>query len=69
MRYHYYDPFWGPGWGRGRSFDTTTVTNYEASGEIAMFKGAKPSDKPEAFDARDVVKNLADKVKRPVPKA
>lgn len=70
MRYRYYDPFWGPHyWGGSRSFDTTTVTNYEASGEIAMFKGAKPSDKPEAFDARDVVKNLAGKVKRPVPKA
>jgi hypothetical protein len=67
LRYRYYDPFWGSAW--SRSFDTTTVTNYEASGEIAMFKGAKPSDKPEAFDARDVVKNLALKVKRPVAKS
>lgn len=65
-RYRYYDPFWDRP-GRYRSYDETTVTKYEASGEIVMYKGTKPADNPAAFDARDVVKNLEGKVRRPEP--
>lgn len=66
-RYRYYDPFWDRPFGRSRSYDETTVTKYEASGEIVMYKGTKPADNPAAFDARDVVKNLEGHVRRPEP--
>jgi hypothetical protein len=66
-RSRYYDPFWDRPFGRYQSYDQTTVTKYEASGEIVMFKGTKPADNAAAFDARDVVKNLEGKVRRPEP--
>jgi hypothetical protein len=66
-RYRYYDPYWDRPFGRYSSYDETTVTKYEASGEIVMYKGPKPADNPAAFDARDVVKNLEGKVRRPEP--
>lgn len=56
----YYDPFWD---------DTTyrEVTRYEATAEIVMFKGQKPANDAQAFDARQVRENLAGKVVRPAP--
>jgi hypothetical protein len=56
----YYDPFWD---------DTTyrEVTRYEATAEIVLYKGQKPANDPQAFDARQVRDNLADKVLRPAP--
>jgi hypothetical protein len=52
----WYDPFWD---------DPVTfreITRYEASAEIAMFKGAKPAADSRAFNAREVEANLHDRV-------
>jgi hypothetical protein len=61
------DPFWGPGafggpWG---SADIQTSERYEASVEIAMNHGAKPSSDHKALDAHEVVANLGPKIIRP----
>jgi hypothetical protein len=52
-----YDPSWGPEIYR-------ESTQYSASAEILLGKGPKGSD-PNAFDARDVEKNLAPLLTRP----
>jgi hypothetical protein len=58
----YYDPFWD---------DTTyrEVTRYQATAEIVLFKGTKPADNAQAFDARQVKQNLESVVVRPAPPA
>ena len=57
--YGMHDPFW-------RDAPTyTEVTQYEASAEIVMKDGDKPSDEPRAFDADDVVKHLSARIVRP----
>jgi hypothetical protein len=45
------------------------VTRFEATAEIAMFKGPKPENNAQAYDARDVAANLAGKIQRPAPKS
>ncbi|HEX8534243.1 MAG TPA: hypothetical protein VF662_08750 [Allosphingosinicella sp.] len=45
-------PFWAV------SVDVQTVTSYEASAEIVMYRGSR-SDDPTSFDARQVEANLA----------
>jgi hypothetical protein len=70
LRYRYYNPHWGwydPFYSPRERIDVSTSTQYEATAEILMAKGEKPADKPEAFDAKDVVKNLGGKVTRPQP--
>jgi hypothetical protein len=58
-----WDPwFGGPFW--ADDIDVRTVEKYEASAEILMGHGPKPADK-HAFDAREVMKNLASHVVRP----
>lgn len=52
-----YSPVWGPSTYR-------EVTQYEASAEIVLGRGPKSKD-PNAFDAREVSKNLAGHVSRP----
>ncbi len=52
-----YSPVWGPSTYR-------EVTRYEASAEIVLGRGPKSSD-ANAFDAREVSKNLAGSVARP----
>jgi hypothetical protein len=56
----YYDPFWN---------DTTyrEVTRYQATAEIALFKGQKPATDAQAFDARQVTQNLEGQIRRPAP--
>lgn len=46
------DPFWGD------TMDVRTVERYEASAEIVMGRGPKPTDNVRAFDARDVMNRL-----------
>jgi hypothetical protein len=59
-----WDPWWGgPFW--ADDIDVRTVEKYEASAEIIMGHGQKPADEKHAFDAREVLKNLADHVVRP----
>lgn len=55
----WYDPFWDD------PIDLRQITRYEASAEIAMFRGRKPADNPQAFDAREVIANLGPAVTRP----
>ena len=42
------------------AYDITTreIKRYEAIAFIVMYQGEKPSDDPQAYDARDVVSNL-----------
>lgn len=62
-----WDPFWGdPFW--ADRVDVRTVEKFEASAEILMQKGAKPTDDPKAFDARAVIENLKPRVQYPAPK-
>jgi hypothetical protein len=53
-----YDPFWA------NDVDVRTVTSYEASAEIVMFKGRRPDD-PRSFDARQVVDYLRNAIELP----
>lgn len=55
----WYDPFWG------EPASYREVTRYEAVAEIAMFRGQKPADDPNAFSAREVQQNLEGRVVRP----
>jgi len=47
----YGDPFWAD------TVDVRTITRYEATAEIVMFRGRGTSD-PRNFDARQVIANL-----------
>lgn len=55
----WYDPFWD------EPTSYREVTRYEAVAEIAMFNGTKPENNPDAFDARDVQRNLQGSIVRP----
>jgi hypothetical protein len=55
----WYDPFWDD------PITLREITRYEASAEIAMFRGQKPAADAHAFNARDVEANLHDRVVRP----
>lgn len=55
----WYDPFWSD------PVDYREVTRYEAVAEIAMFNGAKPANDANAFDAREVMRNLEGRIVRP----
>ena len=61
-----WDPFWGdPFW--ADRVDVRTVERFEASAEIVMQKGPKPTDDVKAFDARAVIENLKPRVQYPEP--
>ena len=79
--YRPYSRFWGPswryygryGWSRwndpfwGRSdIDVREIDRFEANAEIILGRGPKPAGDPNAFDAREVVSNLAARVTRPM---
>ena len=53
----HHDPFWN-------DIPMRERTRYEASAEILLARGTKPSD-ANAFDARDVIANLGDQITRP----
>ena len=54
---------WGPGF--GSDFDLHQITQYDATSEIVMGKGAKPEADRRAFDARAVQSHLAGSIERP----
>jgi hypothetical protein len=58
----YGDPFWAD------RVDVRTVQRFEASAEVVMNKGPKPTDDMRAFDARAVMDNLRPRIQYPQPK-
>jgi len=60
-----WSPFYDPFWDEPTSY--REVTRYEAVAEIAMFRGPKPADNADAFDAREVQQNLQGRIVRPPP--
>lgn len=60
----YYDPFFAdPFWDN----HVQEIIRFEAVAEVAMFRGRKPADDVNAYDAREVIANLAPRVQRPAP--
>lgn len=60
---------WGDPFGRdafGRDLDVREIDRFEASAEVVMGRGAKPANDPNAFDAREVISNIAPRVTRPM---
>ena len=53
------DPFWD------EPVDVQNIERYETSAEIVMHHGPKPADDKHAFDAHDVLSNLASKIVKP----
>lgn len=53
-----HDPFWA------NDVDVRTVTNYEATAEIMMYRGRRPDD-PASFDANEVVRYLRGTIELP----
>ncbi len=50
---------------RFASADTVQITNYTASADIVLYSGTKPGDNPDAYDAREVMKNIGPSIVRP----
>lgn len=60
-RPYYAFPYYAYGFGWGYPYDdysTREITRYSAVAFVAMYRGEKPDDNPQAFDARDVMDNL-----------
>lgn len=59
-RPYYGFPYYAYGFGWGYPYDSYTreITRYTAVAYVAMFKGEKPADNPQAFSAREVIDNL-----------
>lgn len=76
--YDRYSPFWYPSWRYyrggywnpwydpfGPRVDITAIDRYEATAEIVVGNGRKPSGDANAFDAREVVQNVGPRLARP----
>jgi hypothetical protein len=62
---------WGP-WGDpffGGTSEIRTIEKFQASAEILLHKGPKPSGDPRAYDAREIINNLGPSILRPVASA
>jgi len=57
-RFNGYDPFFN-------DFDVREITKYRATAEVKFGKGAKPSNKDNAFNAREVLENLSSSIDFP----
>jgi len=53
---------WGPYWGGAT---VSSVQKFQASAEIVMQHGPKPTADPRAMDAREVLANLSPRIQRP----
>jgi len=63
----YYDPFYYGGFGGYAEVTSQPIEKYEAYATIAVGKGERPKDNPNAYDARDVIARLGGSVLRPAP--
>jgi hypothetical protein len=71
--YGYFRPYWrvyGPGygwgpWGPWGGYDVQKIQRFEASTEIALHHGPKPTGDARALDAREVLTNLGPKIQHP----
>lgn len=63
----YYDPFFYDEFGSYAEVTTQAIEKYEAYATIAVGKGERPKDNPNAYDARDVMTRLGGSVLRPAP--
>ncbi len=59
--YRPYSPFWGR-----NDFDVREIDRFEATAEIVLGRGTKPAGDANAFDAREVISNLSERVTRPM---
>ncbi|MFT4046300.1 MAG: hypothetical protein QM661_06335 [Solimonas sp.] len=59
----------GVGLGVGTTTSADRGAAYISQAEILTFKGRKPADNPQAFDAREVKANLEAGIVRPAPKS
>ncbi len=60
-RPYYGFPYYAYGFGWGHPYYdsyTREITRYSAVAFVVMYRGAKPEDNPQAFDAREVMANL-----------
>ena len=59
-RPYYGFPYYAYGFGWGYPYDTYTreITRYSAVAFVTMHRGEKPGDNPQAFNAREVLRNL-----------
>lgn len=67
-----YPGAWGPPYRHSAFFSTGTerpITEYRAYADIVIYRGPKPSDDPNAYDAQEVGFRLAPIIVRPVPPA
>jgi hypothetical protein len=62
-----WDPFFGDPF-YDNDFDYRTINRYEATAEIVVGRGAKPSGNVRAFDAHEVVDRLGPTIQMPQPK-
>ena len=62
-----WDPFWGDPFFTDRA-QVRTIERFEAGAEIVMHKGKKPEGDPRAYDAREIMSNLASSIVLPAPK-
>jgi hypothetical protein len=60
-------PWGGYGYGGYGYGDVREIDRYEATAEILVGRGPKPSGDTSAFDAREVVQNLGPRLPRPAP--
>ncbi len=56
----------GPGFVTGTS---RPITEYAAAATILLFRGKKPGERAQAYDARDVLNRLGPRIQRPAPPA
>jgi len=62
-----WDPFWGDPFFTDRA-QVRTIERFEAGAEIVLHKGRKPEGDPRAYDAREIMTNLASSIILPAPK-
>ncbi len=62
--YHYYDPF---DYGYGARSTVQASERYTATADIVLYKGEKPADNANAYDAKSVIEHLRPKIVRAEP--